>query len=502
MATTGNIPLPYRFVAALVQLMLKIYFRSIEATGRERIPKEGPAIFASNHPNSTVDPFVLGNLVGRKLNFMAMSTFFERKPVAWFLSRCGVIPIHRRQDDPTKMDQNISSFAAAFRALEAQEAIGIFPEGVTHDDPQIRKIKTGTARISLEVEAKNDFRLAVRVIPVGLNYIDKTRFRSYLLINVGEPIEAKTYEEAYRKDPQAAVNAMTEELQRRLEALIVNLEEPGLKRLQRAIEEIFLERVREVADPNEGRKGIADTFVWRKMIADCVNYYAKHDPDRVRTVGSQVQRYYRVARRMRLNNELLGQQPHWGALWSASAKLAVLGILGLPIALYGTINNYVPYRLAKLAGMRNPYYRDRGDKTKISIYSLLTGVVAFLIFYPIQGFLVWFSFGNPAAIIYALSLPPSGFFALGYTQGLKAYSRDLSNARLHLKNRRLISLLKKRRDEVLATLDAVRISYLREVRHPRAQDRDPDRVPTSDHPPPPGEDSTTPPAPPGPPATV
>ncbi|MBI4380224.1 MAG: 1-acyl-sn-glycerol-3-phosphate acyltransferase [candidate division NC10 bacterium] len=487
MPAIENIPLPYRCAAVLVHLMLKVYFRSIEATGRERIPSAGPAIFASNHPNSTIDPFVLGNLVGRKLNFMAMSSFFEKKPVAWFLSRCGVIPIHRLQDDPTRMDQNVSSFAAASRALEAQEAIGIFPEGETHDDPQIKKIKTGAARISLEAEARNDFRLAVRVIPVGLNYMDKTRFRSHLLINVGEPIEAKTYEEAYRRDPQAAIKAMTKELQRRLESLIVNLEEAGLKRLQRALEEIFLERVRETADPNGRRKGIAETFTWRKMIADCVNYYAKHDPDRVRVVGSQVQRYYRVARRMRLNNELLGQRPRWAALWSTSAKLAVLGILGFPIALYGTINNYIPYRLARLAGMRNPYYRDRLDKTKISIYSLLAGAVAFLIFYPIQGFLVWFFFDNPAAIIYVLSLPPSGFFALRYSERLKVYRRDLFYARLHLKKRRLIPLLKKRRDEVLATLDAVRIGYLREVGERREKDRDINRAPRTNRHIPPGE---------------
>jgi 1-acyl-sn-glycerol-3-phosphate acyltransferase len=480
MAAIENTPLPYRCAAVLVHLMLKIYFRSIEATGRERIPSEGPAIFACNHPNSTIDPFVLGNLVGRKLNFMAMSSFFEKKPVAWFLSRCGVIPIHRLQDDPTKMDQNISSFAAAFRALEAQEAIGIFPEGETHDDPQIKRIKTGAARISLEAEARNDFRLAVRVVPVGLNYMDKTRFRSDLLINVGEPIEAKTYEETYRKDPLAATKAMTKELQRRLESLIVNLEESGLKRLQHALEEIYMERVREVAPPNEERKGAADTFTWRKLIADCVNYYAKHDPDRVRAIGSQVHRYYRVARRMRLNSELLRQHPSRRVTWFTSARMAVKGIVGLPIAFYGVINNYIPYRLAKLAGMRNPSYRDHGDKTKISIYSLLAGAVAFLVFYPIQGFLVWFFFGNPAAIIYLLSLPPSGFFALRYSERLKVYRRDLFYARLYARNRRLISVLKMRRDEVQATLDAVRIRYLREVGEQREKDGDTNRAPRTD----------------------
>jgi 1-acyl-sn-glycerol-3-phosphate acyltransferase len=464
MAATEKIPLPYRIAAGLVRLMLKIYFRSIETTGRERIPRDGPAVFASNHPNSTIDPFVLGTLVGRKLNFMAMSGFFEMKPVAWFLDRCGVIPIHRRQDDPTKMDQNIGAFAAAFRALEAREAIGIFPEGLTHDDPQIKKIKTGAARISLGAEARNHFRLAVQVVPVGLNYMDKTKFRSDLLINVGEPIDAKTYEAAYRSDPQAAVRAMTDELQHRLEGLIVNLEEPALRRLQRALEEIFLERLREVADSGEGGNAIADTFPWRKMIADCVNYYARHDPDRVRAISSQVYRYYRVARRLRLNNELLRQQPDRGTAWFTSGRMALLGALGFPVALYGTVNNYTPYRLAKLAGMRNPYYRDHGDKTKISIYSLLAGTVGFLIFYPLQGFVVWSFFGNPAAIVYLVSLPPSGFFALWYSGRLKAYRRDFFYARLHVKNRRLITLVKKRRDEVLATLDAVRMIYLHEVK--------------------------------------
>lgn len=487
MAATEKIPLPYRVAAALVKLMLTIYFRSIEVVGREQIPQKGPAIFASNHPNSTVDPFVVGNLVGRKLNFMAMSAFFERKPVARFLSRCGVIPIHRRQDDPAKMDQNVSSFEAAFRALERGEAIGIFPEGVTHDDLQIKKIKTGAARISLEAEAKSDFRLAVRVVPVGLNYMDKTRFRSDLLINVGEPMEAKTYEEAYRRDPQAAVKAMTEELQHRMEALIINLEEPGLKRLQRALEEIYLDRVREVATAGGGQRGIAEDFTWRKMIADCVNYYARHDPEGVRAVGSQVQRYYRVARRLRFNDELLKQQPSRALRWTTWVRMAVLGVLGLPIAVYGTMNSYIPYRLAKLVGLRNPYYRYYADKTKISIYSLLAGAIAFLFFYPIQGFLVWSAFGNPEATLYLLSLPPSGFFALWYLERAKEYRRILFYAWLHRKNRHLLPLLKKRRDKLLATLDAVRMSYDREVRHLNTPARDGARVPTLNGTLPPGE---------------
>jgi hypothetical protein len=166
--------------------------------------------------------------------------------------------------------------------------------------------------------------------------------------------------------------------------------------------------------------------------------------------------------------------------------MAVIGIVGFPIAFYGAIN-YIPYRLAKLAGMRNPSYRDHGDKTKISIYSLLAGAVAFLVFYPIQGFLVWSCCGTPAAFLYLLSLPPSGFFALRYSERLKVYRRDLFYARLYTRNRRLISVLKTRRDEVLATLDAVRIRYLREVGERRKGDEDTNRAPRANRHIPPGE---------------
>jgi hypothetical protein len=113
--------------------------------------------------------------------------------------------------------------------------------------------------------------------------------------------------------------------------------------------------------------------------------------------------------------------------------------------------------------------------------------VAFLVSYPIQGFLVWLFFGNPAAIIYLLSLPPSGFFAFRYSERLKVYRRDLFYARLHMKHRRLISVLKTRRDEVLATLDAVRIRYVRKVGERREKDGETNRAPRTDRHIPPGE---------------
>ena len=43
-------------------------------------------------------------------------------------------------------------FQACYDILKAGGAIGIYPEGTTHSEPRIRKIKTGAARIALETE--------------------------------------------------------------------------------------------------------------------------------------------------------------------------------------------------------------------------------------------------------------------------------------------------------------------------------------------------------------
>ena len=39
----------------------------------------------------------------------------------------------------------MDTFEAVFRVLEHGEAVGIFPEGVTHDDPQLKEVKPGAA---------------------------------------------------------------------------------------------------------------------------------------------------------------------------------------------------------------------------------------------------------------------------------------------------------------------------------------------------------------------
>src|SRR4030095_1974172 len=84
-----------------------------------------------------------------------------RNPLgARFLLACGAIPVYRKQDAPAPGDgvgvvgaeRNVHAFTACFRTLGAGGLIGIYPEGTTHAEPRVQRIKTGAARVALAYE--------------------------------------------------------------------------------------------------------------------------------------------------------------------------------------------------------------------------------------------------------------------------------------------------------------------------------------------------------------
>src|SRR5205085_2315920 len=69
--------------------------------------------------------------------------------------------------------------------LASGGAVCIFPEGISHSDASMRELKAGAARIALDFAAAHE---ELRIVPVGLHYDAKQRFRSSVLVRFGEPI--------------------------------------------------------------------------------------------------------------------------------------------------------------------------------------------------------------------------------------------------------------------------------------------------------------------------
>ena len=177
----------YRALVAFLRLVTRVFFRTVEVVGRDHVPRVGPVIFVGNHPNSLVDPVVISTTCRRRVRFAARDGLFSSpllRPILWAL---GSVPIKRRQDhaEGTSAIDNESAFRALHEVLDAGGAFGIFPEGVSYTESELQPLKTGAARIALSAAARG---IPVTIVPVGLSYRRKQRFRGRVLVQYGRPI--------------------------------------------------------------------------------------------------------------------------------------------------------------------------------------------------------------------------------------------------------------------------------------------------------------------------
>ncbi|MBC8010590.1 MAG: 1-acyl-sn-glycerol-3-phosphate acyltransferase, partial [Burkholderiales bacterium] len=152
-----------------VRGLVRFYYPRIEIEGAERLPATGPLLLVANHPNSLIDPVLLGVAARRPVRLLAKAPLFSVPVFGTALRAAGMIPAYRGADDPKAVKRNLDSLASAARALAAEGGVlGIFPEGKTHDALRLAQVKSGAARLALQAHAAGAKDL--RVVTVALNY--------------------------------------------------------------------------------------------------------------------------------------------------------------------------------------------------------------------------------------------------------------------------------------------------------------------------------------------
>jgi glycerol-3-phosphate O-acyltransferase/dihydroxyacetone phosphate acyltransferase len=217
-----------RLVRTIGKLLAKVWFRSVEVVGTDRIAVDRPVLICANHANGFVDPVLIVSTSPRPVRFLAKSTLWKLPPVGAILSLGGVLPVYRQQDGGTAGNDN--TFAACDAELTDDGAIGIFPEGTVNDTLKLLPIHTGAARIALG--ARRAGAEALQIVPVGLLYEDKATPRTRVLVRVGEPIDLDDVwaqivkpGESDGADNHAAVDRLTEMITRGMDDAYVSYDD-------------------------------------------------------------------------------------------------------------------------------------------------------------------------------------------------------------------------------------------------------------------------------------
>mgnify|MGYP002635383737 FL=1 len=183
----------YRLIKVLVGIGIRLYYREIRVKNRKNIPLDEPLIIIANHPNTLMDAWMIGYICPRPIHFMAKGTLFNSKFKLKLLSSLNMIPINRVGEGKTDGVSNQNSFQACYDILEAGKTLVIFPEGSSYQERHLRDLKSGTARIALEAVKRKEGQLDVKILPMGLNYTQAEKFRSRVLVDIGEPMSTKDY---------------------------------------------------------------------------------------------------------------------------------------------------------------------------------------------------------------------------------------------------------------------------------------------------------------------
>jgi len=198
----------YWVVKAILGPFLTIVFRPW-AEGTQNVPREGPAIIASNHLSFS-DHFFGPLPLPRKVTFLAKAEYFTGRGLKGLASRAffrgvGQIPVDRAGGAASER-----ALATGLRVLADGRLLGIYPEGTRTPDGRLYRGKTGVARLALESGAPvvpcamfGTFQL----MPSG-KLLPRLRFRPG--VKFGTPLDFSRY--AGLESDRLVLRAVTDEI--------------------------------------------------------------------------------------------------------------------------------------------------------------------------------------------------------------------------------------------------------------------------------------------------
>jgi glycerol-3-phosphate O-acyltransferase / dihydroxyacetone phosphate acyltransferase len=447
----------YRTVRRIARFWVWFLFKRVHAHHRERVPAGGPLLLCVNHPNNFIDSILVGAVMPRKVHYLATAALFRNPMLARFLRAAGAIPVYRRQDDPDKMDRNADVFAACYRAFDDGRVVAIYPEGTTHAEARVQRIKTGAARIALGYEAERPGTL--KLVPVGLSFEARKSFNARVLVSFGEPLAVTPYLPAYREDPVKAVEALTTAIQWAMEVQVVHVDRIDAAAVVRAVEELYRgELVRELQTERGLAENQIDLVRLSRTIVEAVNHFKAHDPERLENLWQRMQGYRALLARYRVRDEAVRRRltpPRVRArLWHSWEA-----IVGLPFFIYGALVNALPYFVPRWLAARMAH-----KETDYATVRFLASIVAIPVFWGLEIWLVARFFGGTWAALFAVSLPLSGLLAFRYLRGAGRLGQVMRFSTFSLTHGQDARHLIAERQALIADLDHAKDDYLAATR--------------------------------------
>jgi len=441
-------------ICALLRLALRIYFRRIEVNGLDNVPRDSPVIFVLNHPNALVDPAFLLCLAPRRVSFLAKAPLFRMPILGYLVHALDSLPVYRRQDEGEDVSRNIETFAAARKLLASGGTIAICPEGVSHDEPRLKALKSGAARIALGAVSSGG-AMNLYVVPTGLYYTEKTMFRSSALLYFGKPLAVEPVAlESNGTPPRAAVRELSRRIEQALRDVILDAEHKEALTLIERAERIFSA---DEMSGSEAKQSLTRELEFRRRFLQGYAFHRAHSPKRIAALVGRVARFEAELQQAGIDpSDLSLRRSATQTIISLFARVSSFALLA-PVALLGALVHYPAYRLGGYLARR--FSREAEDV--VSTFKIVSATLFFPLTRIILASLLWRISNWRVAMASILVIPAAGYVAIRLFEEIDSFAGSILVLTLFVIRRRsFLRLLAERtliRKEILALGDEARL---------------------------------------------
>jgi glycerol-3-phosphate O-acyltransferase/dihydroxyacetone phosphate acyltransferase len=415
-----------RYLRAAFKGILRLYFSGIEEVGERPAASTGGRVFVANHKNALIDPILVLTHAPCDISPLGKSTLWKMPGLKWLLDLADAVPVQRRSDDPNKAaGANDEIFDKIAQHLANGGNVLVFPEGTSHNEPHMIRLKTGAARMLDRARKLGARDLSFQA--VGLEFDSRHKFRSKAVVAYGP---------ARRLDDSGGdpIEGVTQTMHDDLADMVIEGRTWEERRL--------VLRVAELIRNEAGDVSFAEAVSVAQGVERAREALAASAQDHIGEVTRTVDRYFTSLEQLRLGDDQVA-----GTATRKASAVSPLGWLSLPLFPIGVALYFLPYQLPRLVASRTE------EVDQHSTLKLGTGLVA----YPIwAGLLIggaWaFSRTRAQALLATAVIVASPFAALHWLEHVEKLRRTLRLSRLEDELAKLVT----ERREALAAIASAR----------------------------------------------
>ena len=318
----------YRFLRWYTRWGIKFFYRNVFIFHKKKIDFNKSAILASNHPAGFYESIILTTILPKPVHFLVRSDYVNIKFLKRFFKVIKLLPIYRQSEGIRDVKKNNEVFDIISVELKNNSFIGIYPEGTTKYQFKVSPIKKGISRIILN--AMEESIDPIRVVPVGFNFSDLTKFRSFLNIYSDGEIDF-TKDDLSSRNKNMDLRKMTNKIENRLFEVNINIEDLEKQHLYKKVQYLLINEAlaKSRVHSYDRKSSLPEKLV---KLSQEIN---KLEKPRFEKFNFMVNQYFNRLKSLKINDFAV-----------VSKKVTIINfmslVFGFPVFLFGVLANVFP----------------------------------------------------------------------------------------------------------------------------------------------------------------